>query len=167
MKRTNVVLLMVVALFFVACEGNITQPNQLDQATWERSLAKDARVVAKLDSIVPEGTVYILPDDTTEVLTAKGGEDLPAGSTVENLKGSLYKVHLYSEMKVGFDGLSTVTVDYPTNLLYLNAQEKWISLDSSGTVSAKAVKTGKLGEGILSVSAESSYDEDDTQGGNS
>ena len=130
----------------------------------EFSLAKDASIVAKLDSILPEGTVYILPEDTTKVQTAEGGEELPSGASVKNLKGSFYKVHLYSEMKVGLDSLSTLTIDYPINLEYLNSTDKWISLTSSGTVAAKGVRIGKSGGAILTVSTRIDVEEYDEGG---
>jgi len=164
MKRTQVVLWLVIVVLFIGCEGNLTQPNLITNQESEAitgSLAKQPRTIAKLDSIVPEGTVYFLPEDTTKQIIAMGGELLPGGSRVENLKGSLYKVHLYSELKVGFDSLSTVTLGFPTNLKYLNSQDKWISLTSGGTVSAKAVKTGIFGGAILSVSAGSEYDDEE------
>ncbi|NQV29347.1 MAG: hypothetical protein HQ508_00535 [Candidatus Marinimicrobia bacterium] len=166
MKRTQVALWLVAVIMFIGCEGNLTQPDLVypqEVQVWDHSLAKDARIVAKLDSIVPEGTVYILPEDTTTIV-ALGGELLPGGSRVENLKGDFYKVHLYSELKVAFDSLSIVTIAFPTNLQYLDSQDKWISLSSGGTVSAKAVKTGIFGGAILSVSAGSDYDDEDTQG---
>lgn len=169
MKRAQVVLWLAIVVLFIGCEGNLTQPNLENSRESEvttGSLAKQPRTIARLDSFVPEGTVYILPEDTTKQITASGGEMLHGGSRVENLKGSFYKVHLYSELNVEFDSLSTVTIAFPTNLQYLNSQDKWISLSSGSTVSAKAVKTGIFGGAILSVSAGSEFEDADESGGN-
>ncbi len=169
MKRTHVALWLVIVVLFVGCEGSLTQPdpfNPQEVELLDQSLAKEAVIVAKLASILPEGTVYTLPEDTTKVQTATGGEELPSGASVENLKGSFYKVHLYSEMKVGLDGLSTVTIDYPSEVQYLNAEDKWIKLSSSGTVSAKTVYVGVDGSGILTVNTLIDVEEADEGIGN-
>ncbi len=162
MKRTHVALLLLVVVFFLGCEGNLTQPRisepQLNESL-TGFLAKDPVIVAKLDSIIPSGTKYGLPDDTT-TYTATGGEQIPAGGWVENDKDLSYEIHIYSEMKVTFGNLDSVTIDYPTNLDYLNDSETWVSLTTSKKVGAKAVRTGIFGGATLTQSGFGTYEED-------
>ncbi|NQT63578.1 MAG: hypothetical protein HQ556_11515 [Candidatus Marinimicrobia bacterium] len=162
MKRTHVTLLLLVVVFFLGCESNLTQPRQSEPQLNESLtgfLAKDPVIVAKLDSIIPSGTKYGLPDDTT-TYTATGGEQIPAGGWVENDKDLSYEIHIYSEMKVTFGNFDSVTIDYPTNLDYLDNSDTWVSLTTSKKVGAKAVRTGSFGSAFLTRSGYGEYDEE-------
>ena len=162
MKRTHVALLLLVVVLFLGCEGNLTQVQYTETQLNESKngfLAKDPVIVAKLDSIIPSGTKYGLPGDTT-TYTATGGEQIPDGAWVENDKDLSYEIHIYSEMKVIFGNLDSVTIDYPTNLDYLNASDTWVSLTTSKKVGAKAVRTGIFGGATLTRSGYGEYDED-------
>jgi len=161
MKRVHLALWVAITLIFVACESIPTQPQQI--ASLEiGSLAKQPRTVAKLDSILPTGTVYGPQNDSTVVDTATGGETLPGGYWIDNLKSSAYKVHLYAEMKVSFDSLSTVAIASPVNLKYFNSSQ-WVNVYSDTTVSAESIITNASGSGNITVSTRSDIEEE--QGG--
>jgi len=168
MKRTHVVLWLVIVVMFFGCEGNLTQPSLLNSHETELSiagLAKQRTAIAKLDSTLPSGTIYKLPGDTTTYY-ASGGELLQDGSWVGNFKDSFYEVHLYSLMNVVFDSLTTVTIDSPSNVTYFDSTGTWVSLAFGETVSAEAVKVGTAGSASISVSTGSEFDDDDIQSGN-
>ncbi len=166
MKRTHVALWLIVVVMFFGCEGSLTQPGIVDHQEIELSegtLAKQLRAVAKLDSVLPSGTIYKEAGDTT-TYHASGGELLHDGDWVGNFKDSFYDIHLYSLMNVGFDSLTTVTIAFPSNVQYFDSTGSWVSITSSGTVSAAAVKTSTSGSATLSVSAGSDYGDDEGQG---
>ncbi|NQV14812.1 hypothetical protein HQ531_05080 [bacterium] len=166
MKRVHLVLWVAVTLIFNTCETNLTQPDYNQNASIESgtySLAKDPVYVAKLDSILPDSTVYGPRADTTQVFWATGGELIPSGYWVDNLNSSSYETHLYAEMKAKFGKLVLVTIAYPSNMDYLNSQDSWIKITSGATVSAKALRTGAFGGG--SITTTEGYDVEDEDGG--
>jgi len=169
MKRTQVVLWLAIVVMFLGCEGNFTQPDlshQQDIELGQGELARPVRAVIKLDDDIQDSTVYVLPDDTTTTYVATGGELLPGGARVDNLDSQFYNVHLYSDMTVTFTGLPTVTLDSPTNLQYLDSAGTWITLTSSGTISPRAIRTGNLGSGTLTLNTLASVEEFDEENQN-
>ncbi|NQV15013.1 hypothetical protein HQ531_06095 [bacterium] len=157
MKRVQLALWVAVTLIFIACETNLTQPAIIQDSSIESgtySLAKDPVYVAKLDSTLPDSTVYGPLDDSTKVFWANGGEQIPTAYWVDNLKSSSYKTHLYAEMKATFDKLDSVAIASPSNMDYLNSQDTWVAITSSGKVFAKAVRTGAFGGGSITLDVE-------------
>lgn len=167
-KRTHVALWLVIVVMFFGCEGNLTQPSILSSQELELSIdgmAKQRTAIAELDSILPSGTIYRLPSDTTTYY-ASGGELLQDGYWVGNFKDSFYEVHLYSLTKAVFDSLTTVTIDSPSNVKYFDSTGIWVSLTFGETVSAEAVKVGTSGSASISVSTGSDVTEYDEDGEN-
>jgi len=166
MKRVQVALWVAITLIFAACETNLTQPNFVQDSVIEfggNSLAKDLVYVAELDSILPDSTVYGPLDDSTKIFWATGGELIPGDYWVDNLHGSPYKTHLYAEMKASFGRLVSVKIAYPSNMEYLDAKDKWTGITAGGWFSAKAVRTGLFGGGVLTTAE--GYDVEDEGGG--
>ncbi|NQV29531.1 MAG: hypothetical protein HQ508_01470 [Candidatus Marinimicrobia bacterium] len=169
MKRTRVTLWFVVVLIFVGCDNTITNPNQGDQvynSPGNGFLAKAPVYVADLDSTLPSGTQYTLPTDSNIWYYASGGEMIAGGCKTRNKYDSAYKVHLYAEMKVRFDQVSSVTIDNPSYLDYLTSSGSWIGILVSSTVSAQAVRTDSLGSGSITLSSTGSFEDADEHYGN-
>ena len=163
MKRTHVALLLLVVIFFLGCEGTLTQPgveNQSDFNSQTGSLAK-ITIVAELDATVPTGTIYGTVGDTTGT-AASGGESLVTQKWTDNRLGNFYEVHINGYVKVTFPQITSVTVDSPVYLEYLSSSDTWIGMLYSGTVSAKAIWTDSEGSGSLTLSSYGEYEEEDT-----
>ena len=107
--------------------------------------AKGAFPDAELESNPNNGTVYGLQSDSSNVYLAQGGEQFPGGTWIDNAYGDVFTTTLFANSTLTFSGLQTVTLIDPVNTTYLDANNNWVAVSSTQTVTAQAVATGDAG----------------------
>ncbi len=160
MKKLVLLVLSLAFLLVVGCDQPITQaggvivyhgiqvkrgpaPFILNAPKGIR--AKGANPDAELESNPSDGTVYGLQTDSTNVYLAQGGEQLPGGTWIDNAYGNVFTTTLFANSTLTFSGLQTVTLIDPVNTTYLDANNTWVAVSTTQTVTTQAVATGENG----------------------
>lgn len=160
MKKLILLTLGLVFLYVVGCDQPITQPEgalvyhgiQVKEgpAPFILNVSKGVRAKgtspdAELESSPSDGTVYGLQTDSTNVYLAQGGEQLPGGTWIDNAYGNVFTTTLFANSTLTFSGLQTVTLIDPVNTSYMDANNTWVPVSTTQTVTAQAVATGENG----------------------